>query len=345
MSILTIILAVLALSLMIFLHELGHFMAGRKLGFTILEFSIGMGPKIFSREVKGVTYSLRLFLIGGSCRFYGEDQEVADERCFSAHKPWKKAIVLLAGAAMNLLTALLVAFALLWGYGELDSSKIIVQSVNDSSPAQVAGIEKGDQFYSVDGTLVDSFATMSAVLNEAGSEPADVVVLRDGEQVETQLSCKYDEESGRYLMGVNITYGYVRCYNFFEAIGAAVKLCCQVVAEVYMALWGLITGQYSLNDMGGVVLITQLIGDSIKSGFPDFLRIVVLLSANLGVMNLLPLPALDGGRLVFVVLEGIFKKPVASAKTEAIIHAVGMMLLFALMIYITVHDVVRCYGG
>lgn len=333
---------------MIALHELGHYFAGRKLGFTILEYSIGMGPRLLHKTVNGIDYSLRALPLGGSCRFYGEDQEVKDERCFSAQPKWRRAVVLVSGALMNILTALVVAFILLLCYGEYDASTILVESVNDGSPAQAAGMQAGDQITSFDGVRIDSYDALDEQLAAGTAADATVTVDRGGESLTLALhGMSAENEANKRLMGIQINYGHIE-YGFFGALGRSFGYCGEVVVLVYKSLWMLLTGQAGINDLAGPTRIVKYISDGVSTairGNAEFLLyLIVLISANLGVVNLLPLPALDGGRLVFVGIEAIRGKPV-KAETEAIVHFVGFILLMILIVAVTIGDVSSCANG
>ncbi len=342
-TVLLYILAILILSILITLHELGHFWAGRLLGFEIVEFSVGMGPRIVKTEKNGVVYSLRALPIGGMCQFYGEDQEIKDERSFSSKTCWRRAVVLASGALMNLLTALALSVIVVSVFGVADESKLIVGVVNDASPAQAAGLAVGDRFVSVDGVTVDGYEQFSALLGAASPDGALIGVERGGEVLSLPAYDLYDAEAGRNMLGVTIGYGNKQL-GVFGTIGEAFRLCGQMIAMVYQSLWMLVTGAAGLKDMAGPVGIFGVFVDAAAYGVETFLRLTIFISANLGVVNLLPLPALDGGRLVFVGVEAIRRKPIPPEK-EGVVHLVGIGLLLLLIVVLTYQDIARCIGG
>lgn len=342
-TVLLYILAILILSILITLHELGHFWAGRLLGFDIVEFSVGMGPRIVKRERRGVIYSLRALPIGGMCQFYGEDQEIKDERSFSSKPCWRRAVVLVSGALMNLLTALVLSLVVVSAFGVADETKLIVAAVNEGSPAEAAGLAVGDRFLSVDGRQVGGYEEFSAYLGEASPKKTVIGVERDGQTLSLTARDTYNAEAGRNMLGVSIDYG-TKELGVFSAIGEAFKLCGQMIAMVYQSLWMLITGEAGLKDMAGPVGIFGVFVEAASYGVETFLRLTVFISANLGVVNLLPLPALDGGRLVFVGVEAIRKKPIPPEK-EGVVHLIGIGLLLLLILVLTYQDIARCFGG
>ena len=213
MTLVRIIEALLLLSVLVMIHELGHYTAGRLLGFTILEYAVGMGPKLLGFKKNGIEYNLRALPLGGMCRFYGEDDGVAEERCFNAQKAWKRFIVILAGPLMNFVLAFLIAIALLLGWGVADESKVVIQSVNDSSPAQVAGLLPGDTFVSVDGKTVVGFDGLTAAVTAADRDHMEVTVLREDREetfranVDKRMTqtgaglWRYAYESQMYVLG------------------------------------------------------------------------------------------------------------------------------------------------
>ncbi len=343
MTALYIVIAILILSVLICLHELGHFWAGRLLGFTIVEFSVGMGPRLFKKEKNGVIYSLRAFPIGGMCQFFGEDEKSGDPRSFGAKPCWKRAIVLVSGALMNLLTALVLAVVLVAAFGVTDTSRIEVAAVNADSPAAAAGLVPGDAFVSVNGQATDSYESFSQYLAKSPSEKAVIGVERGGETVYVTAEDIYDAGEQRNMLGVTIRYG-TKHLSFFGTIGEAFRTCGEAIAMVYQSLWMLVSGQAGLKDMAGPVGIVEIFVDAATYGASTLLYLTVFISANLGVVNLLPLPALDGGRLVFVGVEAIRKKPIPPEK-EGVVHLIGIGLLLLLIVVLTYQDIVRLIGG
>ena len=343
MTFVRIIEALLLLSVLVMIHELGHYTAGRLLGFTILEYAIGMGPKIVGFKKKGIEYNLRALPLGGMCRFYGEDDGVKDERCFNAQKAWKRFLVILAGPLMNFVLAFVLAVILLLGWGVADESQIYIQGVNDSSPAQVAGLQAGDRFLTVDGKTLASYEDLTGAVAAADAAHMEVVVLRDGREETLVLSDLYNPETGANFMGVTLAYG-VKKVGVGYAIREGAATCWEMAGLVFKSLGMLFTREATLKDMAGPVGIIQLLGQAADSGWYMVLNLCTLLSVNLGVFNLFPIPGLDGGRILFILIEWVRGKPVPPEK-EGLVHVIGFALLMILVVVITFNDVLRLIRG
>ncbi len=340
-EILSIIAALLLLSLFVMVHEAGHYGVGRLLGFKIQEFAIGMGPKIFGKEKNGILYAIRAFPIGGMCRFYGEDEEAKDNRSFGAQKAWKRFLVILAGPVMNLIFAFLFAVVALTAYGDIVPA---VHSITEQgSPAQVAGMQPGDILYAVDGQRVEYYEDAVDKIRAVKGTDTVVTVIRDGEKKDIALHDIYNEKAGYNVIGINLTAARMP-YRFFDAIGAAFPFVGSIVGEMFSFLGSLFTKGVQQGDVLGPVGTITYIGYAVRTGFETVLRLAVLISVNLAVINLLPLPALDGGRLAFLTVEGIRGKPISQEK-EGMVHFIGIVLLFALIIILTFNDIKTMLGG
>lgn len=340
---LSILAALLVLSVFVVVHELGHFVAGRLLGFTVLEFAVGMGPAILKKEKNGITYSLRAFPIGGMCRFYGEDEEAKDGRSFASHPVWKRIIVVAAGPVMNILTAILFAVVSLMSYGVYVDVPTVQELSSETAPAAVAGIEPGDVLYAINGDVIESYEETSELILGASGAEMTITVRRDGELVDLIVRDFYNEAEGRNLIG--ITYGYGReRYGLFKAIGSSFRYVWDIFVEMARFIGSIFTQGVQAGDVVGPVGTVTIIGQAVRTGFETVLYLAVLISVNLAFMNLLPLPALDGGRLVFLVIEAIRRKPVPPEK-EGMVHFAGLVLLMLLMVYLTVSDVRGLVNG
>lgn len=340
---LSILAALLVLSVFVVVHELGHFVAGRLLGFTVLEFAVGMGPAILKKEKNGITYSLRAFPIGGMCRFYGEDEEAKDGRSFASHPVWKRIIVVAAGPVMNILTAILFAVVSLMSYGVYVDVPTVQELSSETAPAAVAGIEPGDVLYAINGDVIESYEETSELILGASGAEMTITVQRDGELVDFIVRDFYNEAEGRNLIG--ITYGYGReRYGLFKAIGSSFRYVWDIFVEMARFIGSIFTQGVQAGDVVGPVGTVTIIGQAVRTGFETVLYLAVLISVNLAFMNLLPLPALDGGRLVFLVIEAIRRKPVPPEK-EGMVHFAGLVLLMLLMVYLTVSDVRGLVNG
>jgi regulator of sigma E protease len=338
-TVLSVIAALLVLSLLIMIHEFGHYLAGRKLGFTILEFAIGMGPVIFKKKKNGIQYSVRALPIGGMCRFLGEDENMPhDAHSFNMQKVWKRIVVITAGPVMNLLFAFVAAIVTITAFGDLVPS---VYQVNDDSPAYTAGVETGDVITEIDGMKVMYLSQVAQQIQAADPEGFSMTVERGGEPVLLQVSDAYDAEAGKNVIGIGIATVRMK-FSFGETIGRSGAYITNTFKETFSFFGKLAQGEIESTDVLGPAGIMKYISMAVRSSGEDVMRLVVLISASLGIMNLLPIPALDGGRLVFMVIEAIRGKAVPPEK-EGMVHFVGLILLFGLMIFLTVNDITNFF--
>ena len=375
-----ILLTILGISVLVITHELGHFWMGRALGFTITEFSVGLGPKLFGIKGKRTEFTLRALPIGGSCRFYGEDQEVQDERCFNSKPAWKRFLVVLAGPLVNILTCVLLCFVMLLATGEVIAQStqehLIVQEVEAGGPAARAGVEVGDVLLSVDGETLENADALDAAIKKADPKGMTVTVLRNAkiEQTETKdgrrttvettaaggtaqtltLGDLIDQQTGNKRLKITYTHlpfsETVEQNSVGQAAYKAFPRTWELGKAVYESLWMLITGNAKFTDMTGIVGTVDVVSGAVaqagstSDAFSMLLWFMALIAVNLGIINLLPLPALDGGRLLFLIVEMIRKKPVPPEK-EGLVHFVGMVLLLLLIVALTISDVIRCFRG
>lgn len=336
----SILAALILLSVLVMVHELGHFLAGRALGFSILEFAIGMGPKLFSRKKGETEFSIRALPIGGMCRFEGEDQEAANERSFNAQKVWKRIIVVVAGPVMNLLFAILVSIITLSVFGDYMPG---VYEVSPDSPAAIAGVQTGDVITEVNGKPVKFYFQTVDMILAVETKDMTLTVDRDGETKVLQLSGIYNEELGRNLIGVTISQERVQ-FGVGASVGRSVNYVTATLVETFRFFGRAFQGDVSSSDAAGPVAIVAIISEAVRSSGENVLRLLVLISASLGIMNLLPIPAMDGGRLVFMLIELVRGKPIAPEK-EGMVHFVGLILLFGLMILLTYNDISNLIRG
>ncbi len=340
-----IILAILVFGLIIFVHELGHFLLAKANGIRVDEFSMGMGPRLWS-FVKGETrYSLKLFPIGGSCAMGEDDVNDVGEGSFNSKSVWARISVVAAGAIFNFLFALIFAIVIV-GYTGYD--KPIVSDVIEGFPAQEAGMQAGDRIVRIDGKKINLWREISFHNMFNQGETVDVVYERDGKKHEVTLTPKQDED-GDYLLGVTSPKAYEKA-NFFTAIEYGAYEVKFRITTTIESLKMLFTGAVGVDQLSGPVGIVDVMDETYQQtkqyGFLvvllQMLDMGVLLSANLGVMNLLPFPALDGGRLVFLFVEAIRRKRVPADK-EGWVHAIGMILLLILMAFVMFNDIKKLF--
>ena len=337
----SIIVALLVFSILILFHELGHFVFAKRGGIGVTSFSLGMGPAILKKKIGETEYCLRIFPFGGSCAMVGEDEESDAENAFNKKSVWTRISVVAAGPVFNFILAFVGAIIMIISIGV---DKPVIAEMIEGYPAYEAGVRAGDEIISMNGRNIGVYRDVSMYIQLHQGETIDLVYERDGERYETTIVPQMDED-GYYLMG--ITGGaYSKCSNPIEVIKYAG---CEVgywIHMVFDSLKMMVTGQVSREDVGGPVRIVSMIGDTYEqsaaiSGFAVFinmLNMLIFLSANLGVMNLLPIPALDGGRLLLMLVEVVTRKRVPE-KVEGYIHMAGFAVLMALMVLILFNDI------
>lgn len=335
-----IIAAIIVFLLVVMLHELGHFAVAKMVGIKVLEFSIGMGPVIYSNEKGETKYSLRALPIGGYVAMEGEETDSDDERSFNNAKVSSRIAVVLAGATMNFVLAIVAFFIINMVRG---FPTAVINDFTENSPAYTAGMRSGDKVISIDGTEIKSWDEISKTISHAVNEKMDFVVERDGESVDLQIPVVEQNIEGygtRKIVGIipkNET-------SFGQSVIYAFKDTGYVIKMVFSALRGLVTGGVHTQDLAGPIGVINIISEQSKNGILSVISILGLISANLGVMNLLPIPALDGGKILFLLIEAIKGKPV-NTKVEQGFATAGIMLLFALMLYVTIFgDLKRILG-
>ena len=337
----SIIVALVIFGLLIFIHELGHFLLAKKGGIGVTSFSLGMGPAILKKKVGETEYCLRIFPFGGSCAMIGEDEESDAENAFNKKGVWTRISVVAAGPIFNFILAFVGAIIMVLCIGV---DKPIITDMMDGYPAYEAGVRAGDEVISMNGRNIGVYRDVSMYIQLHQGEEIELVYARDGKRFETTIVPKMDE-NGYYLMGIS-GGAYTKCSNPLELIKYAG---CEVEYWIHMvfdSLKMMISGQVGREDVGGPVRIVSMIGETYEqssaiSGFAVFinmLNMVIFLSANLGVMNLLPIPALDGGRLLIMMFEVLTKKRVPE-KVEGYIHIAGFTVLMGLMVLILFNDI------
>lgn len=336
-TILSILGSLVLLSVLVAIHELGHYLMGRKLGFVILEFAIGMGPVVWKTERNGITYALRALPIGGMCRFYGEDQEVVDNRCFNAQPAWKKILVVAAGPVMNLLFAVLLSIVTLTAYGNFVPE--VYEIPETDSPAYRAGLQPGDIVVAVDGDRIDYYNEMTSRILAVKGDSMVLTVDRGDERIDLTVNDIYNEAMGRNYIGITVT-AVRQQYGLLPSVGQSFRYVGSVVRETLGFFGTLFRGAAQPGDVAGPVGTIAYISAAVRYGFETVLQFAVLINVSLGVFNLLPIPALDGGRLVFLLIEAVRGKPI-DAQKEGMVHFAGLIALFALIIFLTYNDIIN----
>ena len=345
-----VIIAVLLFGFIIFIHEFGHFMTAKLSGIRVNEFAIGMGPTLFRFQKGETTYALRLLPIGGFCAMEGEDEDSDDEGAFNNKPVWKRILVVVMGAVMNIVLGLVLMMILLVQQPAFSSTTIA--EFQEGAATQAAGLQVGDTFTKVDGYKITTDRDLSFALATANPDAVDIEVSRDGQTL-TFEDVKFNtrDNDGTKVLMLDFYVNPIP-KNVGTLITKSFQDTASTVRMVWYSLAGLVTGKFGLNDVAGPVGTANAIGQAasagLESGFGDavnnILYMMMIITVNLGIVNLLPLPALDGGRLVFLIIEGIRRKPV-NPKYEGWVHAAGFALLMAFMLLITFSDVLRLFTG
>lgn len=348
-TLLNLLLFIFILGLLIFVHELGHFLTAKKSGVYIYEFSIGMGPEIKSIKGKdGILYSIRALPIGGFVQMAGEiyeddDTKKVPKEQFMCNRPWyQRLIILVAGVFNNFLLAiiLLFAMALIWGAPSL---KPVVYDVTDGYPAKKAGIKAGDVIKSINGSKVKTLdKTQLLLLLKTKDDKYQITVEHKNGQTATYevVPKKEKNDDGEEVK----VFGIQTKTNITKGFGSSVKYAFtkfgSVVEQMWLTIVNLFTGKISISAMSGPVGIYSVVGETRSAGVESVIYLIAYLSINLGIMNILPIPALDGGHLLFLIIEKIRGKKI-DEKIEGITTTIFFALLLLLMLYITIHDVIR----
>jgi len=344
--------AVIGLGLLIVFHEFGHFLFAKLSGVGVLTFSVGFGPKIWVKKVGETEYALSAFPLGGYVKMVGEDPDEqvspADrEKSFADKSLIKRIAIVVAGPGFNLLLAVLLLMVVFTFYG-LPVMSTQVSGVEKGSPAEIAGIQKGDRILAIDGAQVKEWDELSSKIKGSGGKPLKIQIRRGSDTVD--ISVRPTQKEGRTILGE-------RKDDWMIGIGSQARIekgnpglaGVRAVYQTYeyskltlLAFYKMILGDVSPRNIGGPILIAQMAGQQAQEGLGSFLAFLAVLSINLGVLNLLPVPVLDGGHLLFFLVEAVTRKPV-SVKYREMAQQVGICLLALLMVYAFYNDVVRFF--
>jgi len=351
----SVIVTLLIFTVIVVVHEFGHFIVAKKNGILVEEFAVGMGPKIIGWQRGDTLYTIRALPIGGFCKMLGmEDDGSNDSRSFNSKKVWQRLAVIVAGVVMNFLLAVVLGSILI---STTFLRTTVIEEVIPGTPAESAGLLPGDRLLRINGRGVYSFEYIAHHLNRAGSEPVDIVIRRDGRRETVNLTPAFGQ--GRYYIGIQPEFktGFFgeRTEGFaiagpIDTFRGAVGLSMYSVTLVLDGLSMLVSRQVGLDDMAGPIGVGQIVDMQlqaaaqspapIRSALLFSVNIAMLLSANLAVLNLLPLPALDGGRIIFLLIEGVRRKPLPPEK-ESWIHLVGFVLVLGLAAVVAFNDILR----
>ena len=344
----TLIYFILILGVIILIHEFGHFIFAKKAGIYVYEFSIGMGPRIFkwTRKNDETEYSIRLIPIGGFVQMAGEeiedDPEVPKDKKFGVKTFGQKFMTVIAGIMNNFLLAIFLYFIIALFTGA-PQNKAIVGEISKDYPAYTSGLQTGDRILKLNGKNASTYDTLALELQVNIGEDVTLEVDRDGQTVEVELTPKKVKENGEEIYRYGFTITDEVETGFFASLKYAFSKTFSLIHQMILIIGYLVTGNLGINSLAGPVGIFGIVGTAADAGIWSVLSLIALLSINVGFINLLPIPAFDGGRLLFIIIEKIKGKPV-DPKLENTIHAVGLFLLMALMLLITYNDIIRLIG-
>ena len=350
--ILTVVLSLLVFEFLIFIHEFGHYITARIFKVTITEFSLGFGPELVSYESKktGIKYKLAMFPLGGFVAMAGEDEESDDPNAFNKKPAWQRFIITAAGATVNIVAGFLAMIIIVacinignttWGApmeDDLLHNELGYELVDDTYRSEDFGLKYGDEIIKVNGKRVKIYDELSYQIMRYGNEPIDLTIIRDGVEMTIEdVRFPTTEQQGQVFGIIDFKITGFKEKNVFTVFSLSIRKAALVMRMCWESIFDLITGRYTLEAVSGPVGISAAIGDAAKAGFLSLLNITVLISMNLGFMNLVPFPALDGGRLVTILIEMITRKKIP-AKIEGMINGIGLAILFIFMIIVLFKD-------
>ena len=326
------------------MHEGGHCIIGKKCGIGVKEFAIGLGPTLIGFTRGGTKYSIKLLPFGGVCIFEGDDGDSTSPSSFRNASVWSRIVTVAAGPIMNFVLAF---FLSLFVVGSIGVDLPEIYSTMDGYPAEEAGIVSGDEIVKINNTKIEVYRDITLWTMFNSGKTAVVTYRRNGVLYQTTVTPKYDKEEGRYLFGFSGPDGYTKCNPLQVIRYSAVEVRYWIDVTI-KSLIMLARGQFTVRDLSGPVGVAQTVGQVYDESKADgayyvwlnMMSLCILLTANLGVMNLLPFPALDGGRLLFLIIEAITKKKVPE-KVEGVVNLIGMSLLMALMFFVMYNDITR----
>jgi regulator of sigma E protease len=342
----TLIYFILILGITIFIHELGHFIFAKRAGIYVYEFAIGMGPKLFSKKRKNdeTTYSIRLIPLGGFVQLAGEniddDKDVPNDRKLQSKTWMQRFSTIVAGAMFNFLLAIILLFIIGLFYGS-PNTKPIINSLEKDYPAYNSGLSNGDKIIAINDKKVKTWDDVLVAIELKGNKTLAIKVIKENSNIKTYIvTPKKEVINNQVVHKIGIGVSNKKEYGIFTAVQYAVVKTASLFKTMYVVITSLITGSLSLNAVSGPVGIYNVVGEQAKAGFDSVLYLIAFLSINVGFINLIPFPAFDGGRILFLVIEKIIGRPVSS-KVENYFHTIGFFLLMALMVYITCNDIIK----
>lgn len=339
----TIFLSILIFGFLIFIHEFGHYIFARIFKVTITEFSIGMGPKLvwYDSKKTGIRYCISAIPFGGYVAMVGEDGDSDDPNALNKKPAWQRLIIIVAGATINIIAGVLATIILASMVNIGSTTVAAFPETGFEVSSKDSGLKVGDEIIKVDGKKVSILDQLSYEIMRKGYEPIDITVIRDGEEKTFTVEFPVAEEQGQTFGMMDFQVRRIE-KSFFKVIGYSISKSALTVRMCWESIFDLITGRYTLAAVSGPVGISEVIGEAAHQGPASLLSIVALISINLGVMNLLPIPALDGGRMVLILVEMVTKKKLPP-NVEATINAVSLLVLLGLSVIIMIKDVIGLF--
>ncbi|MGI6097768.1 MAG: RIP metalloprotease RseP [Dethiobacteria bacterium] len=334
----TLLASVFVFGLLIFAHESGHYLAAKASGIEVIEFAIGLGPRLFGWEKNKTKYSLRVFPLGGFCRMLGEDpDEIGLKGSFQEQPLIKRFFVIAAGPLMNFLLAVLLFSLIYFLFLGVPLTKVpVVGAVEPGGQAEAAGIQEGDHILSVNETAVNNWSEVVALINAHPEEQIEITLRREEETKVIRVIPALDTKTGKGFIGIAPV---MKKYDPLGSLTIGIEYSWWLIKFIFVSIYRMITGQIP-PDVSGPVAIIQTVGEVAETGFSNLLSLAAVISINLGIINLLPIPALDGSRLFFILVEGIRGKPFDPQK-EGFIHFIGFTILILLMLFIAFNDLLK----
>ena len=339
----TVIIFLVSMSLCVLIHEAGHYLAAKAIGVYTYEFALGFGPKLLSWKPKETEFTLRLLPLGGFVAAAGESDddgqiEVPFERTLPAKKPLPRLFFFLAGIFNNIVFALILMTFVIWAQGGVDTRHAVVGGLMEGKPAALAGLQIGDQIIAVGEDEVTDWNSLLDTISKQQGKTAEFHILRNGQSL--YIDVPFEEHSGRKVIGVTAP---VVTYSFIESFSKSWTTLWNASVMIYQALWNMIRHP-SMKDIGGPVAIAHTLGQAARAGVWVFISYLALISLNLGLFNLLPLPALDGSHALLAIIEALTGKKMP-AKAENWLHLTGFVLLIGFILVVTGNDILKIWGN
>ena len=346
----TLITSLVVLGIIIFVHEFGHYIVAKATGIRVEEFALGMGLKLIGAKWGETFYSIRVLPLGGFCKMSGEtgnsdyDKSVSpDPRRFDQKPIWARMAVIVAGPLMNFVLAIVLFTFVFTVLGVPVDYTTKIGAVVATSPAEAAGIKAGDKVVSINGEPIESWSVLVDIIHPNTGKELKVTVERNNFPIEYKIVPQYDAQNKVGIIGISPEEPILKRSSLFAGIKEGLVRTYLITEMTLTGLGDLISGKASTDDIAGPLGIIQIIGESANVGFMYLTNIAALISINLGLLNLLPIPALDGSRLLFLLFEALRGRPVSAAK-ENMVHLVGFFLLMALLVIFTYNDIARIFG-